>query len=154
MSYSLISKERSHGSSTRSTSSSTRSTSSTNGDEAGAGLRSPTITSPTSAVFPENDNGPGHANRGGSEPPTGQSGSSTVSSGHRGSVVSVVSVPHQSQYKSVRSGGAGGTGGMFSPGIRRHSKGYRDGVGTKLSIVGTLTDSLNVRSLRLSVSVW
>ena len=125
MSYSLLSKGRSHGSSTRSTSSA-------NGDES-ASLASPTIGSPL-PVFPI-ENGPG---RGASEPPSGQPGSSvssTGSAGHRGSVVSVVSVQHQ-HHKSGRSGGGGG--GMFSPGVRRHSKGYRDGVGTKLSIVGRL----------------
>lgn len=46
---------------------------------------------------------------------------------HRGSSISVVSLPTGKVIRPPT---------MFSPNGRRHSKGYRDGVGTKLSIIG------------------
>ncbi|GFS09987.1 hypothetical protein ElyMa_003050100 [Elysia marginata] len=140
MSYSFTTKGRSHGGSSKSTSS-------TNGDDPVGHLTSPTIGSPV-PVFPPSENGSG--GRGGSEPPGGQHSSSAAAAtsaagssaggggGHRGSVVSVVSMQHPPHYPHHhhKSGRSSGGGGMFSPGVRRHSKGYRDGVGTKLSIVG------------------
>ncbi|GFO43846.1 slit-robo rho GTPase-activating protein 1, partial [Plakobranchus ocellatus] len=123
--------------------SSTSSTTATNGEESSTGtmVASPTIGSPR-PVFPEN------GSRGVSEPP----GGGHSSAGHRGSVMSVVSVQH---HKSGRSGGGGG-GGVFSPGVRRHSKGYRDGVGTKLSIVDIrqqLSDQLKCLEIKLDTEV-
>ncbi|XP_035828526.1 SLIT-ROBO Rho GTPase-activating protein 1 [Aplysia californica] len=69
---------------------------------------------------------------------------------HHGSSVSVVSGPIATATKVIRGHG------MFSPNGRRHSKGYRDGVGTKLSIQDIrqqLNDQLKCLETKLDTEV-